>query len=35
MKAARDRDRKATGRDLVRVVRAMVLRAFARAYPGI
>jgi hypothetical protein len=35
MKAARERDLKATGRDLVRVVGAVVSQAFARAYPGI
>jgi len=35
MKAARDRDLQASGRDLVHVVGAVVSRAFAQAYPGI
>jgi len=34
MQAARERDLKATGSDLVRVVGAVVSRAFAQAYPG-
>ena len=33
MQAARDQDLKAAGRDLVRVVGAVVSRAFAQAYP--
>jgi hypothetical protein len=35
MKAARDQDLKATGRDLVQVVGAVVSQAFAQAYPHI
>jgi hypothetical protein len=35
MKAARERDVQATGRELVQVVGTVVAQAFAQAYPGL